>query len=314
MVRESNLDKLNMVTGAFSYTGKYIARRLLSMGERVRTLTGHPVKENPFGEQVEVFPYNFDKPEELVESLLGVDTLYNSYWIRFPYGEMTFERAVGNTKILIGSAQKAGVGKIVHISITNADEKSSLPYFKGKRIVERFIQEAGLSYAILRPTVIFGKEGILINNIAWYLRNFPIFGIFGDGNYRVQPIYVEDLAELTIDAARKDEDMVVDAVGPETFTYDGLVHLIKDKMNSNAKIIHLPAWLPLILSKIVGKFVNDVVLTKDEMDGLMGDLLYSRDPPKGKTRLSSWLEENSESVGIEYTSELKRHYLPRQKY
>jgi len=314
LVRESNLGKLNMVTGAFSYTGKYITRRLLSMGERVRTITGYPVKENPFGEQVEVFPYNFDKPEELVESLLGIDALYNSYWVRFPYGEVTFERAVGNTKSLIGAAQKAGVGKIVHISITNADEKSPLPYFRGKGIVERFIQESGLSHAILRPTVIFGKEGILINNIAWYLRNFPIFGIFGDGNYRVQPIYVEDFAELAIDAARKDEDMVVDAAGPEIFTYDGLVHLIKDKINSNAKILHLPAWLPLILSRIVGKFVNDVVLTKDEVDGLMGDLLYSRDLPKGKTRLSSWLEENSESVGTEYASELKRNYLPRPKY
>lgn len=313
LVEDANLDKLNMVTGAFSYTGKYITRRLLIMGEGVRTITGHPDKENPFGDQVEIFPYNFDKPEELVESLYDVDTLYNSYWIRFPYGGMNFDRAVGNTKTLIRSAKKAGVKKLVHISITNADEKSPLPYFRGKGIVERFIQESGLSYAILRPTVIFGKEDILINNIAWYLRKFPIFGVFGDGNYRIQPIYVEDLAEFAIDAAHRKENIIIDAAGPEIFTFDELVHLIKDKINSSAMIVHLPSWFPLIFAKIVGKLVNDVVLTEDEVDGLMGDLLCSPYPPKGKTKLSSWLEENSESIGTGYASELKRHYLPSQK-
>ncbi len=312
LVRDTDLNKLNIVTGALSFTGKYITRRLLSIGERVRTLTEHPDKENPFGDKVEVFPYNFDKSEELVRSLYGVDTFYNTYWIRFPYGEMTFDRAIDNTKILIESAIKARVKRIVHLSITNA-EKSDLPYFKGKAAVERLIQEAGLSYAILRPTVIFGKEDILINNIAWFLRNFPIFGVFGEGKYRVQPVYVEDFAELAINAAHNNEDMVIDVAGPEIFTYDELVHSIKDNINSSAKIIHLPRGVALIFSKIVGKFVNDVVLTKDEVAGLMGDLLYSQDLPRGKTRLSSWLEENSESIGIAYASELKRHYLLSQK-
>jgi uncharacterized protein YbjT (DUF2867 family) len=311
--RDANPDKLNMVTGAFSYTGKYITRRLLSIGERVRTLTGHPDRENPFGDQVKVFPYNFDKPEELAESLYDVDTLYNSYWIRFLYGEMNFDRAVGNTETLIKSAQKARVKRIVHLSITNADEKSSFAYFRGKGIVERFIRESGLGYVILRPTVIFGKEDILINNIAWHLRKFPIFGVFGDGNFRIQPIYVDDLAEIAIGEAHENENKIIDAAGPEIFTFEELVHLIKDKINSKAMIVHLPRWFLLIFTKILGKYVNDIVLTKDEVDGLMGDLLYSRYPPKGKTKLSFWLEENSESVGTEYTSELKRHYIPSQK-
>ncbi|MFQ6055952.1 MAG: SDR family oxidoreductase [Methanosarcinales archaeon] len=302
-----------MVTGAFSYTGKYITRLLISIGERVRILTGHPNKENPFGDQVEVFPYNFDKQEELIRSLCGVDTLYNNYWIRFRYGKMNFDRAVDNTKVLVESAQKAKVKKIVHVSITNANKESPLPYFKGKGIVEQFIQESGLNYVILRPTVIFGKEGILINNIAWCLRHFPVFGVFGDGSYRVQPIYVEDLAEIAFDAGHKYENMIIDTAGPEIFTYDELVHLIKNKIHSNTKILHLQSSLLLIFSKILGKFVNDVVITRDEVDGLMADLLYSRDPPKGKTRLSFWLEKNSESVGTEYASELKRHYLPSQK-
>ena len=298
-----------MVTGAFSFTGKYIAKRLLFRGEGVRTLTGHPDRENPFGRQVKAFPYSFDRPEELVESLRGVDILYHTYWIRFPYREMTFDQAIGNSKILIEAAQKAGVKKIVYISITNADENSPFAYFKGKRIVERLIQQSDFSYAIIRPTMLFGKGDILINNIAWNLRKFPVFALFGKGDYRVQPIYVEDLAELAIEAAQKDEDIIIDAAGPETFTFSDLVCLIKEKIKSKAKIIYLPPRLPLIFSQIVGKFVNDIVLTKDEVDGLMRELLYSREPPRGKTRLSDWLEANSDSVGNRYASELKRHYL-----
>lgn len=309
MVRDADLEKLNMVTGAFSYTGKYITGRLLSIGERVRTITGHPDRENPFGDEVEVFPYSFDKPAELVGSLREVDTLYNTYWVRFSYGETSFDQAVDNTKILIESAKEAGVRKIVHTSITNADQESTLPYFRGKGIVERFIQESGLSYTILRPTVIFGIEDILINNIAWFLRTFPLFGVLGDGSYRVQPIYVEDYAELAVDLAHEDEDIITDAVGPETFTFDELVHLIKSKIHSKTWIFHSPPWFSAIFSRIVGKFVNDVVLTKDEVDGLMADLLYSQNPPRGKARLSDWLEENGRTVGTKYASELKRHYL-----
>lgn len=313
LVEDAKPNKVNVVTGALSYTGKYITRKLLSAGERVRTLTGHPEK-NLFGQQVEVFPYNFDKPKELTESLRGADTLYNTYWIKFPYGGMTFGRAVENTKTLVKSAKKAGVEKIVHISVTNADEESPFPYFKGKGIVEQFIKESDLSYAILRPALIFGKENILINNIAWFLRKFPIFGVFGDGSYRIRPIYVEDLADLAIDAANNDEDTVMDTVGPEAFTYNELIYLIKDKINSNTKVLHLPPSLPLFFSKIVGRFVNDIVVTEDEVEGLMAELLYSQEPPRGKTRLSAWLQENRKSLGARYASELKQHHLSGQRY
>lgn len=298
---------VNVVTGAFSYTGKYIAARLLAAGETVKTLTNHP--KHLFEGRVAYFPYNFDNTDELVRALQGADILFNSYWIRFPYGEASFDLAIENSKILLESAKRAGVKRVVHTSITNPSEDSSLPYFKGKAIVERFVKESGLSYAILRPTVIFGQEDILINNIAWYLRKFPVFGIFGDGSYRIQPVYVDDFAKLAVEAAHNDQDMVVDATGPEIFTFEEMVQLIADKIESKSKIIHLPPWLALTTTRIVGRFVDDIVLTEDEIDGLMRNLLYSQEPPTGTTKLSSWLEENKERVGRQYSSELKRHYI-----
>lgn len=304
----SNQSELNVVTGAFGYTGKYITQRLLASGVRVKTLTGHPERPNPFGGQVIAAPFNFDDPSALVEELSGATTLYNTYWVRFSRGEVTFERAVENSKALVRAAQAAGVGRIVHISITNPSLDSSLPYFNGKAQVEEAIIGSGVSYAIVRPTVIFGVEDILINNIAWLLRRFPLFVVPGQGGYRFQPIFVEDLAELAVNAGREKDNLVLDAAGPEVYTFDEFVRLIGQTMGSKSKVVHLPLGLALGLSKIVGVFLGDVVLTRDEVTGLMSDLLISNKPPAGKTSLKSWLGENLSTLGGQYASELDRHY------
>jgi len=300
--------EINVITGAFSYTGKYITRRLLAMGKEVRTLTGHPNNPNPFGDQVKAYPFNFDNAEQLVESLRGATTLYNTYWIRFSHGTTTFDVAVENTKKLIKAAEEAGVQRIVHVSITNPAETSRLPYFRGKAILEKAIMDSSLSYAIIRPTVIFGAEDILINNIAWLLRYFPVFPIFGSGKYLLQPIYVEDMADLVVNAGQQKDNMVIDAVGPDIFTFEELVRLIADKLHRNIMIVHVSPNMGFLMAKLVEPMVGDVLITHDEIAGLMADLLISLNPPTGHTHLSKWLEENVDSVGKKYASELNRHY------
>ena len=300
--------ELNIVTGAFSYTGKYITQKLLTMGKMVKTITGHPDRLNPFDNKVLIAPFNFDMPTELVKSLQGASTLYNTYWVRFPYKQVTYDKAVDNTQILIHAAREAGIQKIVHISITNASEKSPFPYFKGKGILEKAIINSGLSYAIIRPTVLFGHEDILINNITWFLRHLPVFAIMGTGDYRLQPVFVEDVAEIAINAAHRKENVILDAVGPEIYTYNELIKLISDKVQNKARIIHLQPHLAFILSKFIDCIVKDIILTRDEVEGLMQNLLISKDAPTGRMRLSEWLDKNAGTLGITYASELNRHY------
>jgi NADH dehydrogenase len=300
--------ELHVVTGAFGYTGKYITRRLLAQGKQVKTLTGHPHRPNPFGAQVSVAPFNFDHPAELVKSLVGATTLYNTYWVRFTYGDMSFGQAVANTQTLIKAAEDAGVRRLVHVSITNPSKDSSLPYFKGKGILEEFIAHSQLSYAIIRPTVIFGLEDILINNIAWLLRRFPVFAIPGDGSYRLQPIYVEDMAELAVAAGARTTNEVIDAVGPDIFTFKELVELLKCAVGSRARLLTVPPRVALWCARAISVLVRDEVLTLEEVDGLMANLLISSQPPTGKTRLSAWLAANAEYVGARYASEVGRHY------
>lgn len=296
------------ITGAFSYTGKYATRLLLDRGYRVRTLTYHPDRENPFGDRVNVFPYCFEDPDRLGQTLRGVSTLINTYWVRFPRGRSTFESAVQNTRTLITAAKNAGVRRIVHVSIANPSSESPLGYYRGKAKVEQAVIDSGLSYTIFRPTVIFGEEDILINNIAWFVRHFPIFGIPGNGRYSVRPIYVEDMARLVVDSVDQSGNSVLNAIGPETFTFEELVRLIAQQVGSSVRLVHLPMTLAYLATLVSGWFVGDTILTWEEYQGLMGDLLAPGGTSSGQTRLSQWLADNREQVGMRYASEVARHY------
>jgi len=296
------------VTGAFSYSGKYIAQRLLERGEEVITLTGHPNRPDPFDGRVKPYPLDFNEVS-MTQSLQGVDVLVNTYWVRFDKGENTQPRAVENTKKLVNAAKAAGVKRIVHISIANPSAESHLPYYWGKAANEKAVIESGLGYAILRPTVLVGGgEDILINNIAFLLRRLPIFFIPGDGSYGIQPVYIEDLADLSVEGVYSSENYIIDAVGPDSYTFKELVRLIGKTIGAERPLISLPPRLALLAAQFLSLFVNDVILTPEEVDGLMANLLVSKEPARAKTRFDEWLKKNKDLVGKKYASELEKHY------
>ena len=300
------INSLHAVTGAFGYSGKYIAKRLVDAGETVITLTNSQHRENQFGDRVKVAPFNFDAPEKLTESLRSVSVLYNTYWVRFNHADFNHEAAIRNTLTLFKAAADAGVKRVVHVSIANPSEQSDLEYFRGKARLERALIESCISYAILRPTILFGKEDILVNNIAWALRNLPVFGIFGDGQYKVQPIYVDDLAQLAVEQGGKTANVIIDAIGPETFTYRELVETIGAIIGKKRLILPVPPDIGYAVSWVIGKLVNDVLMTRDEIKGLMGNLLYVNAPPAGQTKLTDWARDHAATLGVRYASELAR--------
>ncbi len=301
---------VDLVTGAFSYSGSHIARRLVDAGRQVRTLSFHPDRAHPLQADVRAFPYRFDDPVELTRSFEGVSTVYNTYWVRFDHGETSFEQAIQRSEALFAAAQRAGVERIVHLSITNPSPGSPLPYFRGKAMVEDALSRAGVPYSIVRPTWMFGGRDVLVNNIAWVLRHMPVFAVPGSGNYLVQPVHVDDLAQLCLDAARPGAPTVSDAAGPETMSFGDLVALVRRAIGARARVVHVPAPLMGLAARALGVLVRDVVLTPDEIDGLMAGLLVSHDPPRGTTAFSQWLHESRESVGHRYANELERHFKP----
>jgi uncharacterized protein YbjT (DUF2867 family) len=299
----------DLVTGAFSYSGSRIAHRLLDSGRQVKTLTSHPDRNHSLQGHVQALPYRFDDPVALARSLEGVSTLYNTYWVRFDRGRTTFANAVEHSRMLFSAAHRAGVRRIVHVSITNPSVDSPLPYFRGKALVEYALAQTGTPYAIVRPTWLFGgQRDVLVNNIAWILRRLPVFALPGNGAYPVQPVHVDDLARICVEAAQVDDDLLIDAAGPEQMPFAELIALLRAAVHNHGPVIALPPVLMAAAARVMGLLVGDVVLTPDEITGLIGGLLVSHDPPRGQIVFSDWLDHHAMSIGRSYANELRRHF------
>ena len=305
---------IHMVTGAFGFTGKYIARGLLSKGCSVATLTNSPDRKSELAGRIKTEAFNFDRPDKLVQSLRNVEVLYNTYWVRFNHKRFSHQDAVENTLKLFEAAKEAGVKRIVHTSITNPSLESELEYFRGKAVLEKALMKSGISYSILRPAVIFGNEDILINNIAWLLRKLPVFPVFGYGSYRLQPIYVRDFAGLAVEQGQCRENTILDAIGPETYSYRELVEKIGDIIGVNKPVVSVSPKLAYAVGSVVSKIVGDVIVTREEIKGLMADLLCVDSQPTGSTQLSDWVRQNREALGRTYASELARRVDRKMAY
>jgi NADH dehydrogenase len=303
------MTRTDLVTGAFGFTGRHIAQRLLDRGHALRTLTNHPqIAPAGWSSRVEVHPYTFENEKLLEKSLEGVHTLHNTYWVRFDRDRCTYEKAVRNTRALFHAAKRAGVERIVHVSIANAEQSQDLPYYRGKAKLEQELAQLGVPYAIVRPSVLFGDAGILINNIAWLLRNLPAFAIAGNGDYRLQPVFVEDLAELMVRLGDESSCTQIDAVGPEIYRYRDLVEHIRQCLGRRVPVLRLPTPVAYLCARAVGVWVRDVPVTHDELVGLQRDLLVSTADPTCPTKLSTWLDDQGDQLGARYLSELQMHY------
>lgn len=297
----------DVVTGAFSYSGAAIAREIVWTGHQVRTLTGHPGRA-PAGTKIDVRPLDFADPDALTRDLTGAHTLYCTYWVRFPHGDVTHETAVRNSRVLFEAAARAGIARIVHVSITHADPASPYPYFRGKGEVEGHLKAVGIPYAIVRPAILFGGDGVLLNNIAWLLRHVPVFAIGGRGDYRIRPIHVDDLAALCADLGSKSENVTVDAVGPQSVTFREMVTAIRTATGGHAIIVPAPGRLIPPMSAVLGAALRDVLLTREEYQAMAAGLADSSEPATGKTVLTDWIAAHGTELGRRYTSELDRHY------
>jgi nucleoside-diphosphate-sugar epimerase len=299
----------DLVTGAFSYSGSRIAELLIDSGREVSTLTHHPDREHPLRGRVQALPYRFEDPVALARSLEGIATLYNTYWVRFERGRTTFANAVANSRTLFEAARRAGVDRIVHVSIANSSIDSPLPYYRGKALVEQALAGAGVPYAIVRPTFLFGGgRDILANNIAWILRRMPLFVVPGDGRYPVQPIHVDDLARICLQAANGRSGVIMDAAGPDTMSFEELVRAIRDAVGRRTPILHAPPAAMAALARALGLVVRDVVLTADEIRGLTAGLLVSHQPALGHISVIEWLKQDGPALGCAYANELGRHF------
>ncbi len=308
---------LDVVTGAFSYSGAAITAELHARGRRVRTLTGHPERA-PADTDVEVLPLDFADPDRIADGLHGAHTLYNTFWMRFAHGDADHDLAVRHSRTILHAAAEAGVRRIVHVSVLHPDPDSPWPYFRGKAQVEALLADTGIPHAIARPALLFGNGGVLVNNLAWLLRRLPVFAVGGRGDYRVRGIHVEDLARLLVDLGAgvvppgatptPGEGLVVDAVGPDRPTFRELVNAVRAAVHSRAVVVGLPAPVLLGLSRLVGLVLRDQLLTPGEYRTTAAGLADSDAPATGTTSMLEWVAAHGDELGHRYISEVARQY------
>ncbi len=299
------MDATDLVTGAAGYSGAYVAARLLERSRVVRTLT-RDLADVPA--PIEAFPYRFDEPDRMIEAFAGVDTFYNTYWVRFGRGSFTHDDAVRNSRALVDAATAAGVRRIVHVSIMHPDVDSPYSYHRGKALVERAVMESGMEYAIVRPSVLFGGGDILLNNIAWLLRRLHVFAVPGDGRYEVRPTHVEDFADLMVALGGAEGSVIRNTGGPETFAFGDLVRRIGDAAGARALVVELPKAAVLPLLSVVNRITGDVTLHREELDALMDGLASCDGEPAGHRRLTDHLIEQGRALGASYASEVGRNF------
>jgi uncharacterized protein YbjT (DUF2867 family) len=295
----------DVVTGAFGYSGAAIARELLTAGRRVRTLTSHPRNDH----DIEALPLDFTDADGLARSLDGADTLYNTYWVRFSHGQNTQDQAVRNSRVLFEAAKRAGIQRVVHVSILHAAPDSPYPYFRGKAEVERELASTGIPHTILRPAILFGGapgDAVLVNNIAWLLRRLPVFAIGGDGAYHVRPIDVDDLARLATGAWTG--DVTKDAVGPQSLAFREMVTAIRTAVGSRAVLVRVPGRVVPPMAAVLGVLLRDVLLTAEEYKAMAAGLADSSAPATGATVFTDWVAAHGSDLGRGYANELDRHY------
>ena len=297
---------IHTITGGFGYTGTYLSKALIKHGKIVETLTNSPEKKTIDSQKMVAHPLDFENEEGLIVSLKNTEVLYNTYWVRFNHKLFNHQQAVTNTFKLFYAAKKAGVKRIVHVSITNADSKSNLDYFRGKGEIEEYLKKLGIDYTIVRPAVLFGGKDILINNIAWSLRHLPLVGMPGRGKYQLQPIHVYDFAKQLAYAGEKVGKNIEVALGPERYSYVDLLNMIKKELKLKTVIIPMPNRIAWLGAQILGYFLNDVMLTWPEVLGLRQETLWEDQEPTGKVHLREWVKKHKDTLGNEYHNELDR--------
>lgn len=281
-----------LVTGAFGNTGSKIAQLLRADGREVRTITAHAPTERG---GIEVFGFDDQRAFD------GVDTFVNTFWMRTgdPGSHGTrYSEAVARAEQLITSAAAAGVRRIVHLSVAHADHPAGAkyPYFVAKARIERLLRDTEVAHTIVRPALIFGGTSGMVEQLAMVLRRAPVFGVAGDGQYRVRPVHVDDVARLCATHIDGPDSVTLDAVGPDRPTFDELVRLVAAALGRRARIVHLPAGLVIAAGRLLGVVARQDLLTGDELRSTMEGLADTDGPSTGTVSLAAWLTEHGATL------------------
>lgn len=239
-----------LVTGATGFIGAEILRRASRRGWRVRGLARHPERAEALGRlpNVELFRGDVVEPDELDEAMEGVSAVIHLVGIVAPTAAQSFAAVhVRGTEHVLAAAGRAGVGRWIHMSALGVEAgRGRAEYFRTKWAAEEAVRAADLSRTIFRPSIVFGPDDDFTNRLARVLRWSPVLPLPGGGRQRFQPVWVGDVAECFLQAARAEATPreVYDLAGPEVLTLAEMARALARAMNAGPRAI-VPLPMPL---------------------------------------------------------------------
>ncbi len=312
------MTKRMIITGALSYSGRYIAALAHERGWKLHSLEGARSFQRANEYDLPITLFDWEDPQKagrVEEAMQACDVFVNTYWRRPTAGDDATKIAEQHCYELFSAAKKAGVKRIVHISVAHADAQSELPYFRHKGRVEAYLKELGIPCTVLRPAMLFGdsaEESILMNNWSWCLRHSPVAGLIGDGSALIHPLHVRDLAEMVVtEAAREDSEAwsAYAAVGKECLSLRETTECLIEAMDLHHRLIlPMPRWVAATSARFLARLAGGVQLFEsEEIESLLaGYLAY----PKGSLpqserwieappihRFTEWLHQEGNALG-----------------
>ncbi len=265
------------ITGGTGFIGNEVVRQLIDQGHEVAALvrSGSEGKlDTKQSERVKIHPGDVTEPDSLPQAMQGCDAVIHLVGIirEFPDKGVTFERLhVEGSHHVIQAATTQGIKRYLHMSANGTRLDANTKYHQTKWQAEQFVRDAALDWTILRPSLIFGRGGEFVEMLADLIRKLPVVPVIGDGQYRMQPVSVHQVAETYVKALTLPETagQIYHLGGSDSYTYDEILDLTgkalgKDKVRK----VHQPVSMVKPFVKLLEDF-KKFPLTQDQLTMLL---------------------------------------------
>jgi NADH dehydrogenase len=294
-----------LVTGCTGFVGSHLVNALVEQGFGVKCLArGGKGLEHLPAERITFVTGDVTKPDSLAPAMEGVDTIIHLVGIIREKGDATFERVhVEGTRNVLQAARSRGIHRFIYQSALGAREDGITGYQRTKWQAEELVRKSGLEWIITRPSIIIGKWGDFVQILVDLVKKPPVIPVIGSGEYKLQPLYVGDLAQAFIKmlgpaAAGTSEirnskseinpkpekpetpnseseirnpqsaipwNRVYEFGGPEQLAFNQMLEITKEVLGVRKPMVHLPVALMKPVIRAMESVLPNAPVTSDEL-------------------------------------------------
>ncbi len=256
------------VTGGTGFVGRNLVNRLLSDNHEITILANRQSAKELFGKKVRAVSGSVHNFSDLIPAFQESQVVYHLVGIIAETRKNTFEKTVAEgTKNIVAACREAGVKKIIYLSSLGTSANAQSAYHKTKYLAEQSVINSGLEWVIFRSSIIYGKGDGFLTIMSKIIRMLPFVPIFGDGEYKLQPIHINDLTEVMAAAAMDSRAVgqIIDLGGPEQLEYVQVINYLKQALGKKRLNFHIPFGVIKPMAVLMELFLKPAPLTRDQL-------------------------------------------------